>query len=681
MPQKFYTLEIAKFKKDDVAGILKEKLREYNLKNREVKKKNVDWERTKNNQHLAGPETYQEAKDIIENLIPDSQRMKNGEVKKNLNLLLGINISASPSYFFKALQPPKNLSDEEKEIWQEQKNDWWDKLNPKSKDPKKALEDKKAIAEVWKTLDKKAFEDWKKIAVEFTQREEFKDTTLTIDLHMDEKRPHMELMVTPVVNGKFNCNEFWTFERMNQWRSELATKYASLGLEQTREEGPRPPISDSDRDKALHLDELEKTPPAPAIAVPKIMYPKDLDQQPIPLTNKVLIDKAELKKLEDRVKERETAQGEKYNFYKSFYIKNSKKLENHNKISAENKVLKKENKIMKERHKRLSDERMEDLRQIPLVEVLQNLGYEVKKEGKDFYRVKTEELNLVINEFKNSFSENKNSINGFGGIDLLNKVFGYSYKQSIEFLSGKFPPEQITKTIIANPKLATDMLINTVEKINEEPPKPLNKNINFGIDYLVEERGIDKSIVRRYVEQGLIYADNKKNLVITNLKKTFAVVRGTVKLKDNVKNTFKCNKGKMDFIKFQNTEEPKNLYVFESAIDSLAYQTLNPAANGLFVSTNGNAMINQLSELNIENFQTVVACFDNDDQGKKFTDKLKSLVSGSQKFEVHTPKNKDFTEDTEEIYNNKKVEIQNVEPEIQNPTTEKTVQKLRFGKK
>jgi len=74
-------------------------------------------ESNKNNECLAGVKNYKEAKEKIESLIPDSQRMKNGEVKKNLNLLVGMNISASPQYFFKGLQPPENLSDEEKEIW------------------------------------------------------------------------------------------------------------------------------------------------------------------------------------------------------------------------------------------------------------------------------------------------------------------------------------------------------------------------------------------------------------------------------------------------------------------------------------------------------------------------------------------------------------------------------------
>ena len=62
---------------------------------------------------------------------------------------------------------------------------------------------------------------------------------------------------------------------------------------------------------------------------------------------------------------------------------------------------------MKTKIKKLTDEQMENLRNIPLNEVCQSLGYEVKKESKEFYRVKTENLNLVLNTEKNSFAENK----------------------------------------------------------------------------------------------------------------------------------------------------------------------------------------------------------------------------------------------------------------------------------
>lgn len=646
--QKFYTFEVKKFKKSQVCGMVKEKKREYNLNTREERKKNVDWNRTKNNECLAGVKNYKEAKEKIESLIPDSQRMKNGEVKKNLNLLVGMNISASPQYFFKGLQPPENLSDEEKEIWTVKKLDWWDKLNPESKNPIKAKEDKKAIADIWKTLDKDAFENWKKIAVEFSQREEIKNNILTLDLHMDEKRPHLEMLITPIVNNKFDCDNYWTKDSMRDWRNELKTKYASLGLEQTRDEGSRPPIPDAERLEALHLDEIEQVPPKPTAQVPAPILPKDLEQTPIPFTDKVIIDKSELEKLTNNFKKRETKQKENYEVYKDFYVKNNRKIKNYNLLNAENKVLKKENKTMKTKIKKLTDEQMENLRHIPLNEVCQQLGFEVKKESKEFYRVKTENLNLVLNTDKNSFSENKNSNNGFGAINLLVKVFGYTAKQAIEFLSGKFQPEQITKTILANPELTTSVLNETVEKINDEIPKAKELNLPRIEEYLLN-RGIKKEVIKSYSRQGLIFADNKNNLVITNPNKTFAIVRGTVKLKNGEKNTFKANKGKMDFIKFQNTENPKKLYVFESAIDALAFQSLNENAKGVFISTNGNAMINRLDELNLNQFDRVIACFDNDEQGDKFTEKLRSKVD-KDKFEVKKPEQKDFADDAQNFF-------------------------------
>ena len=167
-------------------------------------------------------------------------------------------------------------------------------------------------------------------------------------------------------------------------------------------------------------------------------------------------------------------------------------------------------------------------------------------------------------------------------------------------------------------------------------------------EYLLN-RGIKKEVIKSYARQGLIFADNKNNLVITNPNKTFAIVRGTVKLKNGEKNTFKANKGKMDFIKFQNTENPKKLYVFESAIDALAFQSLNENAKGLFVSTNGNAMINRLDELKLNEFDKVIACFDNDEQGEKFTEKLRSKVD-KDKFEVKKPEQKDFADDAQNFF-------------------------------
>jgi len=132
----------------------------------------------------------------------------------------------------------------------------------------------------------------------------------------------------------------------------------------------------------------------------------------------------------------------------------------------------------------------------------------------------------------------------------LVKVFGYTAKQAIEFLSGKFEPAQITKTILANPELTSSILNETVEKINDEVPKPKEINLPKIEEYLIN-RGIKKEIIKTYSRQGLIFADNKNNLVITNPNKTFAIVRGTVKLKNGEKILSKQIKEKWILLNFK----------------------------------------------------------------------------------------------------------------------------------
>lgn len=645
--KKFYTLNVEKFKKVDVVGVAKHNTRDFRevtTKEKNSKNKNVDFSRSENNLSF-GVKNSNDFEEKLNSIIRDGNEKQ--VLKSNTNLFIGFVISASPQYFFKGLQPPENLSDEQKEVWQTEKLKWWDNLNANSKDPKKAIADKKSIADIWKTLDKNAFEDWKKAVVEFSKDDEFKNLIISFDIHMDEKTPHAHITVCPKMeNKKVDCKNFFTKESLERWRQKLEVKFTPLGLERAKEE-PMPRDDQEQHYKAL-AGAIEPE-PAPEVEVPPPMLPSSLEQkEPLFGKDKVLISKIELEKLERNFKKRETAQGKKYNFYKQFYENNKFNSAYVKKLENKNLNLTKENNKMKGQIKKLTDEQMENLRHIPLNEVCQQLGFEVKKESREFYRVKTENLNLVLNTDKNSFSENKNSNNGFGAINLLVKVFGYTAKQAIEFLSGKFQPEQITKTILANPELTTSVLNETVEKINDEIPKAKEINLPKIEEYLIS-RGVKKEIIKTYSRQGLIFADNKNNLVITNPNKTFAIVRGTIKLKNGEKNTFKANKGKMDFIKFQNTENPKKLYVFESAIDALAFQSLNENAKGVFVSTNGNAMINRLDELKLNEFDKVIACFDNDEQGEKFTEKLRSKVD-KDKFEVKKPEQKDFADDAQQFF-------------------------------
>jgi len=626
--QKFYILDVDKFKSSDVVGISKHNTRDFRNKvDKHSKNDNVDFSRSHNNLSY-GVKNSKEFEEKLEGIIRKDN--PNQKIKTTTNVFLGFMISASPSFFFDDLNSEEKLKE-------------WDRLNNSNPD------DRKKIQEVWKSLNKENYEAWKKGVMEFCNDEEFKGLSVSLDFHLDEKTIHCHYTVCPKVGSKVDCKHFYTPASLERWRQKLEAHFTPLGLERAKDT----PGTRDDQEQHYRALAGAETPEQPPTSQP----PKKLTSKDVFEVKKNFFgqpEKVQVIPTEEVLKnsfEREKAQGEKYNFYKDFYEKNKFTALHVKKLENKNTALANENAKIKKQIKKFTNEQMEGFRQVPLLDVVRQLGFEPKKESSGFYRVKTENLNLVINADKNQFSENKSSENGFGSINLLVQVLGYSPKQSIEFLSGKYSNPEITKSILASPDITLSVVNNAVEKINETPPKPVEKNLPFVLDYL-EKRGIDRSIATEYARQGLIYADSKRNLVICNSQKTFAVMRGTVALKDGSKNNFKCNKGEMDFIVFQNTDNPKNLYVFESAIDALAYQSLNPDAKGLFVSTNGSAMVNRLGELKPERFEKVFACFDNDEQGQKVTVKLKSKISSGQSFEVKQPKAKDFAEDSQKNFEN-----------------------------
>ena len=135
----------------------------------------------------------------------------------------------------------------------------------------------------------------------------------------------------------------------------------------------------------------------------------------------------------------------------------------------------------------------------------------------------------------------------------------------------------------------------------------------------------------------------------------------------------------MDFIKHKNTNEPEQIFLFESVIDLLSYRTLNPDDQGIFVSIQGSAMANRFNELELSKFKNVVCCFDNDEQGKRFDLKVKEIFPNAI---IKKSVGKDFNDDlVKRTIEQKTIAIEN-EKSIK-PTEIKTIvkPKLAFGKK
>jgi 5S rRNA maturation endonuclease (ribonuclease M5) len=82
--------------------------------------------------------------------------------------------------------------------------------------------------------------------------------------------------------------------------------------------------------------------------------------------------------------------------------------------------------------------------------------------------------------------------------------------------------------------------------------------------------------------------------------------------------------------------------LFESAIDALSFRSMNPDANGTYIVLNGSALVNRIHEVT-DQTDKVYLCFDNDEQGTKFCDKISQQVLCE--VEIIKPVSKDFNED------------------------------------
>ena len=463
--------------------------------------------------------------------------------------------------------------------------------------------------------------EWKKQVVKFVNENDiFKGNCLSLVYHGDEVQPHIQGVFVPRVGNKLHYQHLLGgvegSEKFHRLQDDFSASMKPLGF--VRGDGTHTNGLDQ-RQYEKSIGELSKPSPAP-VALAPVPETGIFNKKEVISIQQSNIDKlkSENKKLKKEVK--------KLTFFQT-------QNENLKKVNSE---LKKSNRNYRNEKMKLNNEQLENLRQIDCNDVLSVLGYEPKSEGITT-RTKTQDLNLVVNS-ENKFTENKSMAQGFGAIDLLCKVFKYSFKESIEFLSSNFGFERTAKVIVANKTHTEEIVKKATKTVNLELPAPKPANLPKIVEYLTKKRGIDKKIIEEVISKNMLYADSKNNCVFTNDNQTFGFIRGTYEGK-----RFVGVKGKIDFIKYDfGNQNNTNLFVFESAIDALSYRTMHPQKDGLYIVLNGSALINRIHEV-ADKFSNVVCCFDNDEQGEKFCAKIKN--STISKVIVEKPTFKDFNED------------------------------------
>lgn len=467
----------------------------------------------------------------------------------------------------------------------------------------------------------KLIDEFKKRTLDFINTNPiFAGNCLSLVYHGDEVQPHIQGVFVPAEGSKLNYKKLLGGpdgpEKLHALHDQFAGAMAPLGLKRgdgTHTNG----LSHAQYAKAV--TDLQKTPqvkPAPLAAVPEEGW----------------FNKSEvISTLQDNNGKLtgENKQLRKQNKKLSFYETQNREMKN------VNSRLKKRVQQLEKNQMRVDNLKLDDLRAIDCNDVMQLLGYESKSEG-ETTRFRTDEINLVVNS-RNQFTENKSGVSGGGAIDLLCKVFKYPFKEAISFLSSHFGADNTTRVVMSmDDKVKGTMVKATVKTVVSEMPTPKPQNISKVVEYLCQNRGIEKQLVDDLISKNLLFADNKNNCVFTNQENTFAFIRGTYEGK-----RFVGTRGDMDFIKYQ-YGDTKNLYVFESAIDALSYRTINPKADGTYIVCNGSALINKVCAI-ADTFDNAILCFDNDEQGKKFCAKIQGQTVTN--VSVSSPVGKDFNED------------------------------------
>ena len=468
----------------------------------------------------------------------------------------------------------------------------------------------------------KMVEKFKKQTMNFLNtNENFKGNVLCAVYHGDETQPHIQVIAVPMKNGKLAFQEmFGGFpdgaDKLSKLQDDFGEAMKPLGLVR----------GDGTHTNGLSYQQYKK-------AVKEIARPVGKEVPRVPKVEDTWNPWSKIEQLENQneaLKKQNNILAKEYNKAKFYEAQNIE-------VKTVNSKLKKKNNKLEMEKMKYDREQTEKLRVIDCREVMEKMGVQPLATDKSKY--KTEEFNVVISKDTNKFFDNVSGVGGFGAIDLMTKVFKYTFREAREFLAQNFGFDR-TATLITTDKNLTEKVVK--EKLEKEVlplPTPKPNNLPKIYDYLTQKRKIKKELVDELVSKNLLYADSKNNCVFTNEDQTFAFIRGTWEEK-----RFVGTKGKIDFIKYDFGKSKTNeIYLFESAIDALSYRTLNPNKNGLYVVLNGSALINRVHELGVDGFDKVVCCFDNDEQGKKFCDKIKEQTTSQ--VVIDKPLNKDFNED------------------------------------
>jgi hypothetical protein len=295
----------------------------------------------------------------------------------------------------------------------------------------------------------------------------------------------------------------------------------------------------------------------------------------------------------------------------------------------------------------------DQVRGVPLRDVLARYGFQVRVEGTTF-RAKSEHHNIVVTGTR--WFDNKARLGGGGAIDLVIHLAKVNFSAACRSLANEFLPLASGQTApsfpnswqeSSHPEKKSFEELAAIYAVREDSNWPIAR------DYLIEQRKISPPLVDELHARGSIYANaHLPNPSVVFLHRDqHGKVRGATLRDTKHQSVFRpCLGNKLTaWFVVGNVAGADRIAAVESPIDALSYYSLfGCSGNSLaVVSCAGAAVPRELMLQAYDRCQAVVVALDNDAAGARGRQKLRDETLNWAGFKLSSdcPKRKDWNDE------------------------------------
>lgn len=286
-----------------------------------------------------------------------------------------------------------------------------------------------------------------------------------------------------------------------------------------------------------------------------------------------------------------------------------------------------------------TDEQIARANAVDILDYARSQGLELKRDGKD-YRVKNYSGGFIITPEKNNWNWFDGNVGG-GVVRLCMFLENKTWQEAVGTLLNE-DMEPIRRRPDWKPV--------------EEPPKefhlPERNDTNKHVyAYLTKTRGIDTEIVKKMLDQGYIYENQKRSCVFVGRDKEGVPRHASVRSTNTVGDAYKKDvSGSQKKFSFSISGTSGNLNVFEAPIDALSYMSLQKMekkpVNDSYLALGGvtdKALEQYL--IDHKDIRKITVCTDGDEAGEKAAERIKERYGTDYEIVRQRSSHKDFNED------------------------------------